>query len=253
VIDAIEIRLRLPARQAPLLSGWSATVEAGEAVAITGPSGSGKSTLLYLLGTLVRPWSGSLRIAGRAVDRLGDGARSDIRAGLIGFVFQDALLDSAALGAGQRGRGRRLPRREPARGDGPSPEPARRAGRGRGAAPPAPHLSGGQAQRVALARALLAKPAIILADEPTGNLDRANADAVEGVLLARARAGAAVVIVTHDDALAGRCDGGTRCDPLAAGAPRRSPQGRPWRLASSRPGRAARAGGGRSRSAAWRA
>lgn len=205
MIDAREITFGYRRGQ-PVVTGWSATVEAGEAVAIVGPSGSGKSTLLYVLGTLVRPWSGSLRIGGQAVDHLGDGARSDIRAGQIGFVFQDALLDprrsvldNVVEGAVYRGAGRGSSLGRAAElldQMGVDVEPRRRAN----------DLSGGQAQRVALCRALLGDPSVILADEPTGNLDRANAAAVEEVLFARARAGAALVIVTHDEGLAGRCD-----------------------------------------------
>jgi ABC-type lipoprotein export system ATPase subunit len=198
-------------RDHPVVAGWSACVAAGETVAVVGPSGCGKSTLLYVLGTLVRPWAGSLMIGGRSVDRLGDAARSDIRAGLIGFVFQDALLDqrrsvldNIVEGAVYRGTPRRAALARAmqllAQLD-VDVEPNRRA----------TDLSGGQAQRVGLCRALLNEPAVILADEPTGNLDAANARAVEDVLFAQARAGAALVIVTHDEALAGRCD---RVSPL---------------------------------------
>lgn len=193
-------------RGQPVISGWSATVEAGQTAAVVGPSGSGKSTLLYILGTLVRPWSGRLTIAGRVVDHLGDGGRSDIRAGQVGFVFQDALLDprrsvldNVVEGAVYRGTPRRaaLDRASELLAQlGVDVEPRRRA----------TDLSGGQAQRVALCRALLNEPTVILADEPTGNLDGANARAVEEVLFTRARAGAALVIVTHDEALARRCD-----------------------------------------------
>jgi ABC-type lipoprotein export system ATPase subunit len=192
-------------RGSPVLRDWSATIEAGETVAITGPSGSGKSTLLYVLGALVRPWSGSMRLAGVDVDGLGDRGRSDLRAGLIGFVFQDALLDSrrsvldnVVEGAVYRGDSRPIAERkgrELLDQFGVDVEPGRRA----------TDLSGGQAQRVALCRALLNDPRIILADEPTGNLDRANAELVEGAILERARAGAAVVIATHDEGLASRC------------------------------------------------
>jgi ABC-type lipoprotein export system ATPase subunit len=193
-------------RGQPVVSGWSASIAAGEIAAIVGPSGCGKSTLLYVLGTLVRPWSGSLSLGGSRVERLGDGARSDIRSGLIGFVFQDAILDprrsildNVLEGAIYRGDSRRnalerakllLDKLEV------GVEGKRRAN----------DLSGGQAQRVALCRALLGNPALILADEPTGNLDRANAEVVEATLFEQARAGATVVVVTHDETLAARCD-----------------------------------------------
>ncbi len=192
-------------RDRPVLSDWSARIGAGESVAIVGPSGSGKSSLLYVLGTLVRPWSGQLHIGGRAVDHLSDAARSQLRAVTIGFVFQDAMLDprrtvfeNVTEGSVYRGEGRRTvtPRAlELLRQLRVEVEPSRRA----------TDLSGGQAQRVALCRALLNNPRIILADEPTGNLDRTNADEVEEILFAQARAGAALVIVTHDVSLASRC------------------------------------------------
>jgi putative ABC transport system ATP-binding protein/lipoprotein-releasing system ATP-binding protein len=162
--------------------------------------------LLYILGTLVRPRSGSLRIDGLNVGHLGDRARSDVRASTIGFVFQDAFLDprrtvidNVIEGAVYAGTKRHLAvarARTLMEDVGVDVELARRA----------TDLSGGQAQRVALCRALVNEPTIILADEPTGNLDAINALAVESVLLRRARAGGLVVIVTHDEALAARCD-----------------------------------------------
>ena len=193
-------------RGQPVVRGWSGTVARGEAVAITGPSGCGKSTLLYVLGTLVRPWSGGLRIDGASVEGLSDNRRSRVRSTTVGFVFQDAfldprrsVLDNIIEGAVYRGERRRdvaararslLVRLEV------DVELSRRA----------TDLSGGQAQRVALCRALLNEPPLILADEPTGNLDGANASAVEQILFRHARAGAALVIVTHDEGLAARCD-----------------------------------------------
>jgi ABC-type lipoprotein export system ATPase subunit len=193
-------------RGQPVVRDWSATIERGEAVAIVGASGSGKSTLLYVLGTLVRPWSGSLRLDGKRIDGLGDAGRSDVRASRIGFVFQDAILDQRRTivdnvieGSVYRGDDRRaairraqaLLERTNVRVEG-----TRRA----------MDLSGGQAQRIALCRALLDAPPILLADEPTGNLDRDNGQAVEEALIEHARGGAAVVIVTHDERLAARCD-----------------------------------------------
>ncbi len=205
MIEASEISFGYRPGQ-PVLQGWSASIERGEVVSIVGPSGSGKSTLLYILGTLVRPWSGMLRIGGLDVATLSDGRRSDVRSAVVGFVFQDALLDARRSildniieGAIYGGADRRAAvERARALLDqlNVDVEPARRA----------TDLSGGQAQRVALCRALLNDPQIILADEPTGNLDRVNAGAVERVLHEQARAGVVVVIVTHDEALAGRCD-----------------------------------------------
>ena len=189
-----------------MIVDWSVSIEAGEAVAIVGPSGSGKSTLLYLLGTLIRPWSGSLAVMGRPIENLSDRERSGVRARVIGFVFQDAMLDpgrsildNVVEGAVYRGDDARRARSgglDLLAQLGVDVEPSRRA----------IDLSGGQAQRVALARAILGHPAVILADEPTGNLDAANASIVARVLLDRAKAGAAVVIVTHDEDLAAQCD-----------------------------------------------
>jgi ABC-type lipoprotein export system ATPase subunit len=194
-----------PGRQ--VLDGWSGTVERGEIVAVVGPSGSGKSTLLYLLGALIQPWSGSVLVGGVAVERLDDRRRSDLRASTIGFVFQDALLDlrrsvldNIIEGAVYRGASRRAT-------IGRAGELLLRLDVGVDTGRPATDLSAGQAQRVALCRALLNKPAVLLADEPTGNLDAANATAVEQILHDHARrAAGAVVIVTHDLELAGRCD-----------------------------------------------
>jgi ABC-type lipoprotein export system ATPase subunit len=188
------------------VEGWSATVEGGESVAIVGPSGSGKSTLLYLLGLLARPWSGRLEIAGHDVQELDDRARSDIRAEHIGFVFQDAVLDTKRSvlanvieGAIYRGSDRSetiRSARELVDELGVCVELDRRA----------VDLSGGQAQRVALARALVGRPSILLADEPTGNLDKENGRVVADALFDQTRQGKAVVIVTHDLELAQRCD-----------------------------------------------
>jgi ABC-type lipoprotein export system ATPase subunit len=205
MIEATELTFGYRRGQ-PVLSSWSGSVEAGEMVAVVGPSGSGKTTLLYLLGALVHPWSGSLRIGDLEVERLTDGQRSDLRATTIGFVFQDALLDprrsvldnvvEGAIYRGvNRGAATRRARDLLERFD-VDVEPGRQA----------TDLSGGQAQRVALCRALLNEPTILLADEPTGNLDEVNAAVVEGVLRDQAAAGGGVVIVTHNESLASRCD-----------------------------------------------
>ena len=166
--------------------------------AVTGPSGRGKSTLLYVLGLLLRPSAGEVRLAGEPVSGLSDLQRSGLRARHIGFVFQDAVLDPSrtvleavlepALYAGVAprgltGRARELLDRLDVAG-----RVAHRPG----------EVSGGQAQRVALARALINEPAVVLADEPTGNLDRANADVVLETLRAAAAQGCTVIVATHD-------------------------------------------------------
>ena len=194
------------AKGLPVIQHWSATIGEGEAVAIVGGSGSGKSTLLYLLGALARPWSGRLRIDGVDVVRASDRVRSDLRAGRIGFVFQDSFLDqkrsivdNVIEGAVYAGLDRSIAirRARALLSDLGVAVDARRS---------AAAISGGQAQRAALCRALLLSPRIILADEPTGNLDRTNAAVVADVLLAHARSGGTLVLVTHDEALAERCD-----------------------------------------------
>ena len=190
----------------PLLDDWDATFEAGEVVAVTGPSGRGKSTLLYLLGLMLKPGAGEVRVDGRDVAHLGDAKRASLRASRFGFVFQDAALDATrtvldnvvetALYRGEP-RGDSLRRaRELMAQFGVDLQAGQRPGQ----------VSGGQAQRIALCRALLNDPRILLADEPTGNLDPASADVVVQAFHAQAHSGAAVVVVTHDPALVARCD-----------------------------------------------
>ena len=191
---------------APILDGWSATFSAGEVVAVTGPSGRGKSTLLYLLGLMLRPTSGEVLIDGEDAAHLRDAKRAAMRASRFGFVFQDAALDATRTvldnvleTALYRGDSREsaVPRAQ-----------ALMAQFGvdlRANAKPG-QVSGGQAQRIALCRALLGDPRILLADEPTGNLDPASSDVVVDAFKAQAHSGAAVIVVTHDPTLVARCD-----------------------------------------------
>jgi putative ABC transport system ATP-binding protein len=187
------------------LDGVSFTVDAGSSVAITGPSGGGKSTLLGVLGGLALPTSGAVRVGGEEISALPDRRRSEFRRAHVGFVYQaDNLLPfltvvenvalqlalDAASAAGDRtldlldrlglaGEAHRLP----------------------------DHLSGGQRQRAAVARAVVHRPEVILADEPTGALDAANAAAVIDLLLeVRREIGATLVVVTHDRDAASRMD-----------------------------------------------
>lgn len=189
----------------PILAGFGAEFARGSMSALVGKSGSGKSTLLYILGLMVTPWSGRLSICGEDVTALSDAERSRLRARTMGFVFQDALLDPARSvldnvlePALYRDRTERL--RDQALGlleqFEVSVDPDRKPGQ----------ISGGQAQRVALCRAFLGGPRIILADEPTGNLDDETATVVWDALREHADAGAAVVIATHDAERARLCD-----------------------------------------------
>jgi putative ABC transport system ATP-binding protein len=180
------------------LRGVDLTINAGEAVAIVGPSGSGKSTLLHMMGTLDRPSGGEIEVAGRSVHDLSDAELSAVRAHHIGFVFQQFHLipgysaaDNVADGALYRG----LPieeRRELAVEALGLVDLSHRADH------PAEKLSGGERQRVAVARAVIGRPDIVLADEPSGNLDSKASEAVIHLLRTLNEAGITLVVITHD-------------------------------------------------------
>jgi lipoprotein-releasing system ATP-binding protein len=192
---------------ATLVNGIDLEVMEGEFVAITGPSGSGKSSLLYLMGLLDAPTEGELYICGQATSRLSDWQKAQLRLSTIGFVFQfhfllpefpalnNVLLPMRALGrlsqAEMRTKAAALLQSlglEAAINKLPN------------------QLSGGQRQRVAIARALANNPQIIIADEPTGNLDSVSTDQVFSILRDLARQNRTVIVVTHDLGLAARAD-----------------------------------------------
>jgi putative ABC transport system ATP-binding protein len=207
----------------------------GELMAIVGPSGSGKSTLLHIMGTLDRATSGEVRIAGRDVAKLSDAQLSALRARNIGFVFQEfflleaeTALDNVADGllyAGIPARDRRVM----------AHDALERVGLGHRIDHPASKLSGGERQRVAVARAIVGRPAIVLADEPTGNLDSRSSEEIVELLEDLNRDGITIAVITHNLEVADRFsrrigirDGRVERDATRAARPEVPAASRPW-------------------------
>jgi len=206
-LAAVERRYRSGAGELPVLRGADLALAAGEIVALVAPSGAGKSTLLHLAGLLEKPDGGEVFVEGRAAGTLPDDARTAIRRGTIGFVYQfhhllpeftaeeNVVLPQLAAGVARRAARARA--RELLAAFGLAGREDHAPGR----------LSGGEQQRVAIARALANRPRVLLADEPTGNLDLGTAERVFAELLEQVRGrGVAALIATHNPDLARRMD-----------------------------------------------
>ncbi len=207
MVQVRDLRLTVPSAAGPvnILRGIDLDIAQGEAVGLVGPSGSGKTSLLMVLAGLEQATSGQVRLGGEDITRLDEDALARLRRDRIGIVFQAfhliptmTALENVAVPLELAGRADAETR---------ATEALRAVGRAHRLTHLPGQLSGGEQQRVALARAFAAEPGLLLADEPTGNLDHATGEAVMDLLFAlRARTGTTLLLITHDPRLADRCD-----------------------------------------------
>ena len=210
-VSALGKRVPLPSGELTILDDIGFSIAAGDSVAIVGASGSGKSTLLSLMAGLDVPSSGEVRLDGAPMSKLDEDGRAKVRADKVGFVFQSfqllpslTALENVMLPLELRGD---------ADAEGPARATLAKVGLAERLAHYPRQLSGGEQQRVALARAFVTGPSLLLADEPTGNLDTHTGEAVIELLFAMNReAGTTLVLVTHDEHLAARCSRVLRLD-----------------------------------------
>jgi len=203
-LSGIERTFQLGDSQVHALRGIHLNINAGEYVAMMGPSGSGKSTMLNLLGLLDRPDAGTYKLEGRDVTTLSPDEQAHVRSERIGFVFQSFHLVPRLTAAGNIELPLMLAGIAPAERDKRVNQALKEYGLVERAHHRPDQLSGGQRQRVAIARATVMHPAVILADEPTGNLDRATGEEVITLLEALNTKGVTLIIVTHDQTLGAR-------------------------------------------------
>ncbi len=203
-VEDIKKSFRSAGSVVDILRGVSLTLDAGETLALTGESGSGKSTLLHLVGGLDAPDSGTIMLDGQDITTLDDAGRAALRRAQVGVVFQQFnLIPSLSVADNIAFQARIAGRYDPKQ----SAEMAARMGLAEQMRKYPEQLSGGQQQRVAIARTLAARPRLVLADEPTGNLDEATADDVLDLMVEMTKAsGAALLMVTHSERLAARLD-----------------------------------------------
>jgi putative ABC transport system ATP-binding protein len=202
LLEVQNVTKSYPGTETAVLRGVSLTLDAGGMLALTGESGSGKSTLLHLIGGLDTADSGRVSIDGTDLTPLDDAGRASLRRGTVGVIFQQFnLIPSLSVAGNIAFQARLAGRHDPAR----DADLAVRLGLGEHLHKYPEQLSGGQQQRVAIARTLAAGPRLVLADEPTGNLDEASSDAVMALLQDLiAETGAGLILVTHSERLAAR-------------------------------------------------